>query len=399
MRLTDRMRVLLVPSVYYPSVGGVEEHVRNLAHQLLDRGHDVQVWTSRSAGDDLPEHDLVAGVVIRRWTFPAPRSSPAALLAWPGRALPHFVALRRALRAYSPDLINVHCFSTNGAYATALSRTTGVPLVVSLHGETFMDDQDVYSHSTFLQQALRAGLRRAAVVTGCSRLTLTDAEQRFGLATGRGVVVPNGVDLEETDVEPVALPWPNFALAVGRAVENKGFDLLLRAFCVGAGSGTGLVIAGDGPELPGLRKQVTALGLNDRVVLTGSMGRAQVTWLMRHAQLVVMPSRREPFGIVFLEAWRAGTPVIVTDRGGALEFVTDGQDALVVDPTDTDALSEALRRLFSQESLRDHLASHGLSAVGRFSWTEVASRYEDVYAVASGPGRPGALGADGAPGR
>ena len=107
---------------------------------------------------------------------------------------------------------------------------------------------------------------------------------------------------------------------------------------------------------------------------------------MAGAQVFVMPSRVEPFGIVALEGWRAGTPVIVTARGGAPEFVEDGVSGLVADPEDTTALAAALDRVLSDPVLRERLARSGRERVGQFAWSTIRAQYEEVYS--------GALSAD-----
>src|SRR4051794_41117444 len=172
------MRVALMPSAFHPAVGGVEELTRRLALELRSRGHTVEVWTSRRDDDDWPTRDTVDGIAVRRFTFPAPRANTRAALAWPTQAMSQLSAMRASLKEFRPHVLHVQCFSTNGAYATALSRLTRTPLIVTLQGETVMDDRDIYQHSTFLRLALRQGLRRATVVTGCSKFTIDDAVRR-----------------------------------------------------------------------------------------------------------------------------------------------------------------------------------------------------------------------------
>jgi len=101
---------------------------------------------------------------------------------------------------------------------------------------------------------------------------------------------------------------------------------------------------------------------------------------MAHAELFVMPSRVEPFGIVVLEAWRSGTPVLASRRGGTVEFVTDGINGLLVDPTDAEQFTDQLAKLLGDRSLRNQLSNGGLDAVRRFTTTRVADRYEQTYA-------------------
>jgi glycogen(starch) synthase len=100
---------------------------------------------------------------------------------------------------------------------------------------------------------------------------------------------------------------------------------------------------------------------------------------MEHAEIFVMPSRVEPFGIVILEAWRAGRALISTSRGGPPEFVTDGQTGLLVDPFDTSALAAALDRLLSDPAYGESLGRAGQRSVENFDWSRIGERYQQVY--------------------
>jgi glycogen(starch) synthase len=233
-------------------------------------------------------------------------------------------------------------------------------------------------------------MRNAAAVTACSSFTLADAERRFGLEVGRGRVIPNGVDLTgKPSAGPDGsgvLPDGPYILALGRVVAKKGFDLLLEAFAALAGqfSTVGLVIAGAGTELETLRRRAVELGVSDRAHFVGRLDRDQVAAAMAGAEVFVMPSRLEPFGIVILEGWRAGTAVVATTRGGPPELVRDGQDGILVDPFDRRAFTEALERLLGDDRLRRSVADAGRARVVSFAWPEVADRYRDVYATVLG---------------
>ena len=101
---------------------------------------------------------------------------------------------------------------------------------------------------------------------------------------------------------------------------------------------------------------------------------------MAGAEVFVMPSRLEPFGIVVLEAWRAGTAVVATTRGGPPEFVRDGRDGLLVDPFDTAAFADVLEKVLTDDELRRSVAAAGRARVAEFAWPAVAERYRAVYA-------------------
>jgi glycogen(starch) synthase len=372
-----RADVALVASSFLPRFGGVEEHVLNVARGLRRRGLRVVVWAV-DQGDDVPAE--VDGIAIRYLPCPLPARGVGAAVRVARRIPGAAFSWWRAVRRDRPRVVHVHCYGPNGPWADWIAAATRATFVVTSHGETFADANQVFDRSRFLAFSLRRSLRRAAGVTGPSRFTLLDLEQRFGLERGKGVVVPNGIALdEEGGARPPWLP-EHYVLAVGRMVQVKGFDLLLDAFARLDLPGTSLVLAGDGPERTALRAQANELGMRDRVVLPGRVDRAQVVEAMRGAAVVAVPSRSESFGIVVLEAWRASAPVVATTRGGPPEFVVDGASGLLVDPEDTAALAAALGRLLRDDALARRLGAAGRRAVVGVTWSHVVDRYLELYA-------------------
>ena len=380
----ERRRVALVSSSYAPHFGGVEEHVRQVARELVADGVEVEVWTV-DRGESLGVRG-VHGITVRYLPTPLPARA--------GRALLHFArrfpsAWRRwigAAREFRPDVIHVHCFGPNGLYALALGRRTRVPLVLTSHGETFMDDQGVFESSALLRSGLRRAITRASAVTAPSEYVLEDLRRSYGLSDG--TVVPNGVDLDVAAEAGVAFRGDErpYLLGVGRLGAMKGFDLLIDAFAEARlGPGIRLVIGGDGPERERLREQVERRGLDGRVELVGRLSPTSVAGAMSGSLAVIVPSRIEAFGIVALEAWRSGAPLVMTNRGGAPGFVRDGVDGILVDPRDAPALADAIRQVISDAALRERLGTAGRARVGEFTWSRVARAYEELYAAASAP--------------
>ena len=368
-------RVALVSSSYFPHPGGVEQHVRSVAGELRARGHDVVVWTV-DRGERLGVQ-VVDGVEVRYLPTPLPARSLRAVLRFL-RALPAAArAWWRAYRAFAPSVLHVQCFGPNGLYAVLLAHLTRTPLVVTSHGETFMDDHDVFDQSALIRTGMRRALHSADAVTGCSQVVLDDLRDRFGFEGGR--VIPNGVDLRGQAVAP-APSTAGSVFAVGRLEHTKGFDLLLEAFVVAdLPPRTRLVIGGDGTVRSSLERRARKLALGDRLHLTGWLGADEVAAHMAAAAVVVVPSRKEAFGIVVLEAWRAGAPLIVTSNGGPADLVTDGETGLVVDPEDATALAQALELMVMDRATAERLGEAGRLAVRAFPWSRVAELYESCY--------------------
>lgn len=378
------MRIALIASSFDPHIGGVELHVADVARELHRRGHAVEVWAADRG--ERPAKPFHPDIAVRYLTTPLPARKIGSLLRFAVAAPGSWRTWKRAHREFQPDVLHVHCFAPTGVYATRLHQQTGTPLVVTSHGETTGDDTSVFTRSVLLRQGLTLALAEAAAVTAPTEYVLDDLRARFGLT--RGTVVPNGVALD-IEPEPATVAGP-YIVAVGRLGVQKGFDLLIEAFArarstPGFSSSMRLVIAGDGPEMSHLRRLVRDLRLDTHVSLVGWQSPAQVAGLLDAAALVVVPSRAEAFGIIALEAWRAGRALIMTSRGGAAEFMTDGTDALLVDPENVEALAATLVRLSNDPALRERLATAGRNRVTEFTWAAVAERYEHVYATAGIP--------------
>ena len=373
-------RIALVSSSYHPYPGGVEEHVSNLARHLSLAGHEVVVWTV-DRGEHLGVRD-VDGVQVRYLLTPLPARDAGALARFTTQAPQAWRAWTRAHHDFRPDLLHVHCFGPNGLYALGLHRRFRTPLIVTSHGETFADDHGAFEQSALLRAALRSALRASDATTACSRLVATDLRSRFGAVTCD--VVPNAMDPDEPGSDGGELPerWPRegtVVFALGRVVPVKGFDLLVRAFAAAAQPGEHLVIAGDGTERPTLERLAADLGVSHRVHFPGRLERPAVVAAMAAADLVVVPSRVEAFGIVALEAWRAGTPLVMTSLGGAADFVVDGDNGLLVDPEDEAALGSAIRSVLDDPAFSQRLAAAGSKSVRAFTWDQVTGDYLDLY--------------------
>ncbi|MFZ0531238.1 MAG: glycosyltransferase family 4 protein, partial [Propionicimonas sp.] len=253
-------RVALVASSYLPRVGGVEEHVRHVARELRRRGHEVVIWAVEQ-GDDVPEQ--ADGILLRYLPCPLPTRSVGGVLSFAGSFAKAWTAWQAAWRTDRPEVLHVHCFGPNGAYATALARRRGLSLLYSHHGETFMDAHQAFDTSALLRRSLRVTLRRAAAVTSCSAYAAADLE-RFGLAPDQVQVVFNGVDLTEpVGRRPDGMP-ARYVAGVGRLVEVKGFENLITAFALVADEvpDVDLVIGGDGPQRAALAGLARRRGLS-----------------------------------------------------------------------------------------------------------------------------------------
>ena len=372
-----RLRVLLAPSAYYPHVGGIEELTRQLALELNSRGHHVAVLTNRWP-EGVVRSEVLDGIPVTRLRFPLPSvrvGSVARFLATsPGAAL----ALLRHVREWRADLVHVIGAGPPSVYLAMLHGHLRTRLVFTGQGELTFDSQGVFEQSATLRAGLRRMLREADAVTACSAFVLRDL-QAAGKIAGVTRVIPNGVDPDEFAGVAAEGAFAPYVLAVGRLVPQKGFDVLLEAFRSDSLSELNLVIAGEGFERVRLEARVRELGLASRVHLIGSVDRTRLAQLLGGARVFAFPSRGEAFGIALLEAMAAGVPAVAAAAGGVPELARAEENALLVPTDEPAALAAALARLATDDKLRSHLISGGLTTAATLAWSRIADLYEETY--------------------
>ena len=172
---------------------------------------------------------------------------------------------------------------------------------------------------------------------------------------------------------------PMLAFA-GRITRQKSLGVALAALA--EVEDVSLLVAGDGPDLPEVRKRVAELGLDGRVRFLGPLGREQVLTLFRASDASLLSSAWENFPHTVVEALAVGTPVIATRVGGVPELVRDDGNGLLVPPGDSDALAAAIRRLVAEPGLRERLASEAPRSVEQLRSETVYARLEAILAAA-----------------
>ena len=379
------MNIAIFASAFFPSVGGVEELCRQLAHEYQRRGIGVIVLTNRWPRN-LPAFESYEGIPVYRIAFRVPAGYWRANLNY---SLSHRMVEREVLailRDRAINLLHVQCVSCNAHYALAAKRKLGLPLLVTLQGELKMDAAGIFDRPGFAQSLMRRALTDADAITACSSQTLREAEDFMGESFGqRGAVIYNGISLQDFAGE--AQPGgQRYILAIGRHVPQKGFDVLLRAYakCVAqVPDAFDLILAGDGPERESLQRLAGELKVGLRVRFCGRVDNAQAVELFQGCEFFVLPSRHEPMGIVNLEAMAAGKAVIATRVGGVPELVVEDETGVLVSPDEIEALSQALSRLMSDATLCSRLGEAGRLRAEQFDWPDIAAAYMRIYSGAT----------------
>jgi glycogen(starch) synthase len=374
------VRVLALSWEYPPVVeGGLARHVRKLSEQLVRDGHEVHVLTRGRRAVVEDRH----GVVVHRVPEPDfPRADLDAFIAWVGRMNADLAA---ADLPGGFDLVHSHDWLVADA---ARRLAHGVPWLVTIHATEYgRHEGRVGQHpQSYIHAAEREMARAADRVVVCSAYMAAQVRDVFHVE--RVSVIPNGID--PGDLQPVAdlprlrarfaAPEEKLVLLVGRLVYEKGFHLALDALpgLIRRVGRVRFLVAGAGPAEAELRAQAERLGLLAHGTFVGWTGDEVLHSLYRIADLCVVPSLYEPFGLVALEAMASGCPCIVADTGGLREVVpTVG---LRFRARSAGSLERMAQRLLTDEPLRERLVAEASAHVPRLDWADAARRTAAVYA-------------------
>jgi glycosyltransferase involved in cell wall biosynthesis len=298
-----------------------------------------------------------------------------------GRVL--FRSRAEAVRRHAPVLLHAH-FGTDGLRALPLAERLAVPLVTNLHGYDVGRSRSALLLSgrrSWMHYALR---RRALQRRGTLFLAVSEALRRQAIALGypaeRTRTHYNGVDLAEFPVGPGG---PGTILFVGRLVEKKGVEILLRAFgkVRQSRADASLIVIGDGP----LRARLLRLA-GQSVRFLGSLPREEVAAWMRRSTVLAAPSVTARDGDVeglpttIVEAAASGLPAVGTRHSGIPEAIADGETGFLVPERDAAALGDRLLALLNAPDLRDRMgAAARRLAEDRFDFTRQMARLEAIY--------------------
>jgi glycogen(starch) synthase len=389
-------RVLLLSWEYPPVIeGGLARHVRKLAEALVRQGVTVDVLTRGVADGPQPGQpgvDELAGVTIHRVREPSWPRDLDRFVAWVEQMNSDMLAAGEALaEEHSYDLVHGHDWLVAKA-AAALAERAGVPYVTTIHAT------EHGRHQGWVQDQPQAQIhaveqwmaRRADAVIVCSYYMRGHVADIFDIDERRIVVIPNGIDPSELrpagDLQALrgrfAQPNEKLVLLVGRLVYEKGFQLALDALpgVVERVENVRFLVAGSGTHEEELKAQSERLGLSAHGSFLGWIGDDVLHSLYRIADLCVVPSIYEPFGLVALEAMASGCPCIVADTGGLREVVPVGERVgLRFNGGDAEHLGVMIERLLVDEQLRERLVTEASEHVLRFDWDDIAQQTRGVY--------------------
>lgn len=274
------------------------------------------------------------------------------------------------------DVIHAHDWLTFLAGVEA-RRVSGRPLAVHVHATEF--DRAGGDSNRFVSDIERLGLTLANRVVAVSRYTAGLVADRYGVPASRIRVVHNAIDRREAAVGEWRIGEKEpLILFAGRITWQKGPGHFVDAAALVAREipDARFAVAGAGDGMTTMIERVAALGLSDRFLFTGYLAPAELGALYARADVYVMPSVSEPFGLTALEALQHGTPVIVSRHAGVSEVIRNVLRADVDEPND---LASKILSVLLFPPLSSALSEGGRAEVDRLSWAGAAGRCLEIY--------------------
>lgn len=402
------MKSVQVPRRFTRSAwGGTETVVLETSKRLIASGNDTRVFCPSAL--DPVRQELIDGVPVTRFPYFYPYFGLSATargqLDRKGGNLFSSRLLTALLREKDIEVLHAHTGKRLGGIVRMASRLRGIPYVVSLHGGAYdVPGTEAATWTEPTRGAIEWG-RALGLLVG-SRRVLSDAaaviclgeqERRLVERTHpgtRAVILPNGVDPLRFEAGQRSAfrsrlgldPHDELLLVAGRIDPQKNQALAIDVLAALRDSRPGLRLALMGPVtspayLDELRRRIEQAGLGRRVVfLEAAQGSRDLADAYSAADIVLVPSAHEPFGIVALEAWASTRPVIASRVGGLVDLISDGRNGLLVDPGDTAGWLRAVPALLEATSTARALALEGrATALARFTWDAVTARLIRLY--------------------
>jgi glycosyltransferase involved in cell wall biosynthesis len=382
------MRIFMLSWEYPPRIiGGLARHVEGLSLALSELGHELHVITLDFPG--VPNDEQLGNLWVHRVgvNAPAPTFHTWVLL------FNHFFEKRVGQLAKQfgrPDVVHFHDWLTVPS-GVAVKQVLRVPAVMTFHSTEASRSSDSRAPESSMVEGLEWwGSFEAGKVIAVSEWMKAQVVEQFKTPPQKVVSIPNGVDIDkfrkQVDIESTRTKWKvqpgeKLITAVGRLTSQKGFDDLLRAYPQIRRSfpASRLLVMGDGY----MRGELEALAEQERVksatTFAGFVSDADLVAAIKSSDVVAVPSRFEPFGIIALEAMAAGVPVVVSRVGGLAEIVENAVDGLEVEPNSPASLADATVRLLSDQELARSLAARAKEKVKSYNWESAATKTLEVY--------------------
>jgi glycosyltransferase involved in cell wall biosynthesis len=386
-----RIAVFSWESLHSIAVGGVAVHVTELAAALERCGHEVHVFTRRA--NQQSHYDRIHGVHYHRCTFERAPAFVDEMKNMCHSFANNLLALENSVGHF--DIVHMHDWLTSNTTVSPpqLKEGKNRKTVLTMHSTEYgrNGNQFLEGQAAHIQEQERMATHSVDKIIAVSNHLKEEICWLYQLSDSKVEVIHNGVNVNqfdyELDVSAVKRQYQigvfdPIVLFVGRMVFQKGPDILVSAIPLVLKNypQAKFILVGDGDMKNHVEAMANNSGITHALRLLGDRRGRELSDLFKTCDILAVPSRNEPFGIVVLEGWSARKPVLTTKRGGLAEFVQHEVNGLIVDAT-PDSVAAGLDRLLAVPERSSWIGSNGRATVesAAFRWDNIAQQIENVY--------------------
>jgi len=381
------MKVFMLTWEFPPRiVGGVSRHCFGLAQALAQRGHEIYVITLEFPGT--PAYEDMDGVKVYRAAIELGHPN---FLTWV-LLFNHFMEKLAAqlCRKVKPDIIHAHDWLVSPS-AISLKQYVNAPLILTVHSTEVGRAQGLHGPDSFTIDGFEWWATYEALrVIVTSEAMKNEVSSHFKLQRDKIETIPNAVDLKRFEISvdrqrvrrKYVAPYEKMVLFTGRLTPQKGVEYLIHAvpLILQRNPEAKIVIVGEGWLRDGLENLSRSIGHRDKVLFTGFLPERDLEEIMVSADVLVVPSIYEPFGIVALEGMAAGVPVVASRTGGLAEVINHSQTGILVYPRKPESITWGVNQVLSNPNYAQQLIKNAKDELRKnFSWNAVAEKTIKLY--------------------
>lgn len=378
------MNILMISDVYFPRVNGVCTSIKSFREQLVDLGHKVTLIAPEYPADQKEDGADIIRIASRYLVV-----DPEDRILRYG----HILRLIPQLRQQNYDVLHIQTPFIAHYAGLRLAKELGLPTVETYH--TFFEEY-LFHYVPWLPKSWLKAAARGFTRSQCNKVDalivpsrpMLEVMQRYGV-TQPMHIIPTGLHLDEfaggdgpTFRRQYGIEDQRPVMAfVGRIAHEKNIDFLLKVLVrvVQKLPNALLVVAGEGPAVPHIKKMVARLGLTDNVLMVGYLDReSQLLDCYRAADLFVFSSKTETQGLVVLEAMAVGTPVVSTAYMGTKDVLVDGQGAWIAEDDEQD-FADKVHHLLSNPEERVSLGRKGQDYLQQWTASQMTQNMLELY--------------------
>ena len=375
-------------SLYSIKVGGIAPHVSELSEALAKRGHEIHAFTRRG---DFDYYDRINGVHYHRVDFDNSEGLIEQMDRMSAAMYERFLKAQKIFGRF--DIVHGHDWHPILAL-NLVEKNQGIPYILTLHSTEWGRNGNKPGNTEISHREWLGGYEasRLIVTTMCMQDELKSV---YSIPESKIRIIPNGIISGKVrkalDPGQVKKRYGIHSLApvvlfCGRMSYQKGPDLLIDAvpYVLKKRQDVKFIFVGEGDMRSYCEGRSRDLGVADACRFLGYVSSAEKQELMNACDMVCVPSRNEPFGVIVLEAWDAGKPVVATE---AVSIIRNFQDGLLA-YTQPESIAWCINRLLKSPVEMKKLAEAGQSRIEKeFSWERIAEKTEEVYAEVLGLNR------------